>query len=422
MIAAVVVAACAASHAAADDISFASEPDYAAQDAAIDFASFGFGGKSSRKSSGCSCCADPWVVSREPICYQSHLGGLTNLATSIDNGDNFKMPFSGGAWHWFHQTFNGAPGGYGIPTIRDTYFWYLYADPEYTTANGNKIGGHMELRLRETDTFRSFVDDQIWTWELYGYLHNDELGTLKAGQLFNRFGIFWDGVFFGNAPYFDGLKLDADYGLSWEKTTEIDDCLSVDSYLQFFFHEDQSNGSFAGADAESVDGYTEKNTGVARLVPTWTRADGSQLAIGASAMVGQIDSQIALPDETVWAYGLDATYTKGRWMAFAEGSQTFGVRNPVSYVSGGASDELINFLTGIHYTRGAVTYRCSYSNSIYKNPDAVQNMLLAGTTITLSPDVDLYIEYVNQRVDGATLPGRNGAFFNSLEWVINWHF
>ena len=98
------------------------------------------------------------------------------------------------------------------------------------------------------------------------------------------------------------------------------------------------------------------------------------------------------------------------------------MRNPVNYVSGGPSDQLTNFLAGIHYTRGAVTYRCSYSNSIYENPHAVQNMLLAGTTITLSPDVDLYIEYVNQRVDGATLPGRNGAFFNSLEWVINWHF
>ncbi|MCB9873844.1 MAG: hypothetical protein H6821_06655 [Planctomycetaceae bacterium] len=402
----------------ANDIRFATDSDNSAEDLTSDLASFDLCGGTCR----CNCCPDPWVVSREPICCRSHLGGLTNLATSIGNGCNFKMPFSGGAWHWFHQSLNGSPGGYGIPDLRGTYFWYLYADPEYATAAGNKIGGHMELRLRERDQFRSFTDDQVWTWELYGYLHNDQLGTLKVGQLFNRFGLFWDGVFFGNAAYFDGLKLDADYGVSWEKTTEIDDCLSVDTYVQFFFHEDQCNGSFTGADAESVAGYTEKNTGVARLVPIWTRADGSQVAIGASAMVGQIDSQIALPDETVWSYGMDVTYTKGRWKAFAEGSQTFGVRNPVNYVSGGASDELTNFLAGIHYTRGAITYRCSYSNSIYKNPDGVLHMLLAGTTIMLSPDVDLYIEYVNQRVDGATLPGRNGDFFNGIEWVINWHF
>lgn len=369
-----------------------------------------------------SCCPEAWVVSREPLSEIAYLDRLTDLGGKIDNGDNFKMPVTGGAWHWFHESLIGGPGGYGIPGISGTYFWYLYADPVFTTQAGNKIGGHTELRLRENDKFRSFVDDQVWTWELYGYIHNDQLGTLKAGQLFNRFGLFWDGTFFGNAAYFDGLKLDADYGLSWEKTTEIHDCLKVDSYLQFFFHEDQSNGSFAGADAESIAGYTERNTGVARLAPTWTRADGSQIALGASAMVGQLDSSIALPDDTMWAYGFDLTYTKGPWKAFAEGSQLFGVRNPVNYVSGGPSDQLTNFLFGLHYTRGAVTYRCNYSNSIYENPGAVQNMLLTGTTITLTKHIDLYLEWVNQRVDGADLPGRNGPFFNSLEYVLNWHF
>jgi hypothetical protein len=370
----------------------------------------------------CRCCPDPWVVSREPYFCGSDLDCLPDLGSMFDNGCNFKMPITGGAWHWFHQSLNGDPGGYGIPGLRDTYFWYLFADPEYNTAAGNKIGGHMELRLRETDTFRSFIDDQVWPWELYGYISNDDLGTLKAGQLYNRFGLMWDGVFFGNAAYFDGLKLDADYGLSWEKTTEIDSCLKVDSYFQYFFHEDQSNGSFAGADAESVFGYTEKNTGVARIVPTWTREDGSQLSLGASAMVGQIDSTIALPDETVWAYGLDATYTNGPWKMMIEGSQTFGVRNPVNYVSGGPSDQLTNFLGAVHYTRGAVTYRCSYSNSIYEHPYAIQNMVVAGATITLTKNVDLYVEYVNERVDHAAIPAQNQTFFDGIEWVINWHF
>ena len=69
-----------------------------------------------------------------------------------------------------------------------------------------------------------------------------------------------------------------------------------------------------------------------------------------------------------------------------------------------------------------MTYRASYSNSIDENPDAVQNMVVAGTTITVTKNIDLYFEYVRQRVDGADLPGRNGEFFNSFEYVINWHF
>lgn len=385
----------------------------------------GLGGEKTHNgecSTWCTCCPDPWIDSREPLFRHSYLDWLTNLGSKIDDGCHFTMPISGGAWHWFHQSLIGRPGGYGIPGLRNTYFWYLYADPEYTNAAGNRIGGHVELRLRETDTFRTFIDDQVWTWEAYGYIQNDDLGTLKAGQLYNRFGIFWDGVFFGNAPYFDGLKLDADYGISWEKTSEIRDCFSIDSYAQFFFHEDQSNGSFGGADAESVSGYSEKNTGVFRLVPTWTRADGSQLAVGGSAMVGEIDSKIVLPDEVVWAYGMDATYTKGPWKTFIEGSQLNGVRNPVNYVSGGPSDELINFLAGVQYTHGAVTYRCVYSNSIYDNPHAVQNMLLTGATATLTDHLDLYVEWVHQRVDHADIAAQEGYFFNGIEWVLNWHF
>ena len=248
-------------------------------------------------------------------------------------------------------------------------------------------------------------------------------GTLKAGLLYKQFGKFWDGVFFGNAPYFDGAKLDADYGVSWESTYEVNKCFKIDRYYQFFFHEDSSNGSFGGGDAESVAGYTEENTGVVRIVPTWTFANGATAALGFSGLAGQINSRRPdLTDEKVYAYAVDLTYTRGRWMAFVEGAQTFGVINPVRYVSGGPSDTISNIWTGVHYNRGPVTYRVSYSNSIDENPDAVQNMVLAGATVTLTKNIDLYFEYVHERVDGAELPGQNGEFFNSLEYVINWHF
>ena len=49
-------------------------------------------------------------------------------------------------------------------------------------------------------------------------------------------------------------------------------------------------------------------------------------------------------------------------------------------------------------------------------------MLLAGATVAVSKHIDFYLEYVNQRVDDATIPGQNGYFFYGLEWVINWHF
>lgn len=363
---------------------------------------------------------EPWIVSRTPYfdC------GIDN-PVSIDGcicGNKFDMPLTFGAYHWFHQSLNGQSGGYGIDGLRNTYFWYINADPRLDLGNDRAVGGHVELRLRETDTFRSFIDDQIWPWEAYGYLEN-ERGKFKTGLLYKQFGLGWDGVFFGNAQYFDGMKLDADYGLSWEATRKIDDGFSVNSYTQFFFHEDQSNGSFAGADPESIENYTERNTGVVRIVPTWTTCNLGQVELGFSGLVGQLDSRrIDLQDDTATAYAIDLTYTRGPWKTLFEASQRFGLFHPVNYVSGGPSDQITNYLAGVHYTVGAATYRCSYSNSITENPGATQNMVVAGVTCTVTKNVDVYLEYVNQRVDGAELPGQNGVFFDSLEYVLAWHF
>ena len=61
-----------------------------------------FGGETSDEcgcSTCCSCCPDPWVVSREPLFCHSYLDCLTELGSKIDNGCNFKMPITGGAWH-----------------------------------------------------------------------------------------------------------------------------------------------------------------------------------------------------------------------------------------------------------------------------------------------------------------------------------
>lgn len=83
---------------------------------------------------------------------------------------------------------------------------------------------------------------------------------------------------------------------------------------------------------------------------------------------------------------------------------------------------MINTRAGIQYTHNAVTYRCIYSNSIYDDQDAVQNILLAGTTVTLTDHVDLYVKWVHQRVDDADVAAQQGYFFNALEWVVSWHF
>jgi hypothetical protein len=49
-------------------------------------------------------------------------------------------------------------------------------------------------------------------------------------------------------------------------------------------------------------------------------------------------------------------------------------------------------------------------------------MVLAGVTVTLTKHVDLYLEYVNHRIDENAVPAINGFVFHSIEYVLNWHF
>jgi len=336
--------------------------------------------------------------------------------------DDLDLPIGAGAWHWYAEDISTSNDGYGTRGLRGTYWWYITADPEYDLGDGRKVGGHLEYRLRDGDRFRSFFDSKFWSYEAYGYFHDDEWGTLKAGQIWKRFGLDWDGVFFGNVAYFDGFKLDPDYGVSWEKTTEIDDRLSLDSFVQFFFHEDGVNGSFGGADSESVPGVHERNTAVVRLVPTWTRCDGSTVALGVSGLAGKIDSNVAaIPKENVSAWALDLTYAKDRWKMFGEVLQSYGRINPARYVSGGPSNRITDFLAGVHYTDGPVTYRASYSAGIDDNPYANHGLVVAGTTIQLTEAVELYVEYVNQQVDNNN-PAGHIEFFDSVNFIVHWTY
>ena len=335
--------------------------------------------------------------------------------------NELPFPVKLGAWHWYAEDISGPNDGYGIPGLRGTYWWEIIATPEIDLGCGRAVGGHVNYRLRDGDYFRDFFDSKFWSYELYAFYRSEELGTIKAGQIWKRFGLDWDGVFFGNVAYFDGFKLDPDWGLSWERTTEVDSNFKVDSFVQFYFHEDGVNGSFGGADSESVVGLHERNTGVVRVVPTWTYCDGSTLALGLSGLVGEIESdRAAFSDERVGAWAVDATYTKDNWKVFGEVLQSYGRINPARYTSGGPSNRLTDFLVGAHYIVGPVTYRASYSLGIDDNPYATNSLVVAGATIKLTRYVDLYLEYVNQQVDSA--PSGHVEFFDSVNAIIYWSY
>ena len=126
-------------------------------------------------------------------------------------------------------------------------------------------------------------------------------------------------------------------------------------------------------------------------------------------------------NQTPAAYAVDMNYCTGPWRFLLEGQQYFGRRNPVRWISGGPSNRISDLLTGIHYTRGSITYRCNYSCTMDSNPSGVQNLVVTGVTVAATKNVDLYFEYVKQQIGGNANPALDGELFNSLNFILHWH-
>jgi hypothetical protein len=366
---------------------------------------------------------DQMVVPEAPPAGSNTVFGTTIFDNLKAKKDEAGIPISLGAWHWWRFGDEGpSSNGYGIPGLRGTYFWTIDVDPRFEIDGSTfeAVGLHTQVRLREEGKFRPFIDNDVWTWEAYAYAETT-YGKFKAGQIWKRFGLDWDGVFYGNVAYFDGFKLDPDLGVSWEETYVIDDSFKIDAIAQFFVREDGINGSLVGSDAESTNAFREENTAVIRFVPTWTLEDGATVALGLGGSVGEIDAAgPVFADDTFAAWVVDLTYAKGDFKVFGEVLQSHGTIHPTRYVSGGPSDRLTDYLVGTSYRTGSVTWRANYSAGFDDNPGGESSLFLPGATIALTPNVDLYAEYVHWVVepDG----GPEGTFEDGFQLIVNWRF
>lgn len=370
-----------------------------------------------------------------PLLEASRLDGIGRSLTQCK--ERSSLPVTLGAWHWWHVNTGGPfDDGYGIPELSGTYSYYLYFDPEWETdwKVVEKTGVHIDLRFRDGgDPFRPFYSSSVaWFDTAYAWALTD-YGTIKGGAIWKRFGLDWDGTWWGPVQYFDGFKLDTDWGVSWEDTPEMDQGFKVDKFIQFFIHENAINGSLVGADPESIIGSAERNTLVARLVPTWQVSSRETMALGISALVGQIENAPFLrPAEGVFTYpsngdqvqaawAVDLTYATKDFRLYGEAGQSYGTRSPIRYTSGGPSNRLTSVLAGFQYACGPLTTRFNYSVAFDDNPAATQHLFVPSVTLALTDNIDLQVEYVRQHVQG-------NAFSpviemeDGLQFLVHWQF
>lgn len=372
-----------------------------------------------------TCASEAWFrfdsEAKSVLPADNPIDGLMKKALAPK--DWLDFPVNVGGWHWWNIDTGGVGnGGYGSAGFRGTYAYYVIGQPSVTLDDGSKIGGFVFFAGRDGDPYRTFYSRNFWFLEGYASYSNDDLGTLKGGLVNNKFGL--DGYlgFIGTAPYFDGFIMDADYGISWEKTHEVCDDLSIDTFAQFFFHDGEWNGSLRNHDAESVVGVHEKNTAVLRVVPKWTLDEGSTLAWGVSGMVGNIDSDVAgFSTGTRSVVGTDFDYNKGPLNLRGEILQIHGPTVPNRFASGGPSNRITSMTAEAAYTVGPVKYRSVYSASHDANPDGRQNIWSVGAVTQVTPNVRLFTEYSEWTVDGNDFVG-HAKIIEGVQVVVHWQY
>jgi hypothetical protein len=347
---------------------------------------------------------------------------VTKLYDDVEKwkSDN-HIPIEVGAWHWWHMNrLHPHDFMYGQRGLEGTYYYYLKFDPEMALDNGAKVGAHIDARARDGDaSFRPFYESNLWLWEAYGWVDVCDI-KIKAGKIWRRFGLDWDGSWYGNVAYFDGWKLDPDWGASVEHTCHFSNGMTMPTFVQAFFAQDKVNGSLVGADAESDEHASERESVVLRAVPTWTSEKLGTFAVGGSWQAGKINHHDR-SDNTVTAGAVDASWSKSGFKAFAEWIQTIGERNSANYVTGGGSSSSKIGEIGGSYTYKWATLKANVSHGEYDNPGGSQVLYLVGVDFAVLKNVTFTCEYV--RWDTKAQHGSPRAFFeDGFSFVINWHF
>jgi hypothetical protein len=373
---------------------------------------------------------EPMPASDLDAAVQSTIFRGDPVSNAYDDFQKWKkeegVPVSVGAWHWWHMNRNEPHDlHYGTPDLGGTYFWYVHFDPEMGEGD-NKMGMHVDARFRDGDErFRPFFRSRAWLWEAYLWADICD-ARVKAGKIWRRFGLDWDGSWYGNIPYFDGWKLDPDWGVSAEGNTDLSQWtgngIKAPWFLQVFGYEDRVNGSISGADAESDKKARERWSVNARVVPTYEMGDKGKIELGLSWQAGHIDSHNGVyGDHTVTAGAVDLTWSQGPVKVFGEAMRSIGARNPVNYVTGGASDRSRDWLLGAQYKYQFATLRATVSHGNYSNPGGKQLFYLLGVTLAVTKNVDFYVEWV--RWDAAGHAGGGRPYIDdSFNFILNWNF
>jgi predicted porin len=280
------------------------------------------------------------------------------------------------------------------------------------------FGAHAQVRFRDESPFRTFFgNDRVWLYEGYAYAKAPAWGTIKAGKIWSRFGLDWDDSFWGNVAYYNGYKLDPEWGVSWEHQVDWTR-LSLPWFVQVFFGEDEVNGSIAGGGAESSAIIDEEITGIVRVVPTYHLNKNTDIALGLSALAGSVTATDNSEDMRT-AFSADLTVTWCDLKVYGEVIFADGGVHESHYATGGQTTGKTIFQGGAAYTYGPATIRGTYSRGEYTSPGGNEDILLLGLDLKVTNWLTLTVEYQDWNVK-SDAAAASTSFEDGVSIILHW--
>jgi len=288
---------------------------------------------------------------------------------------------------------------------------------------------HVQGRWRDTK-LRSFYPSNGWlqeAWVAYTVGPSDEGSgdgrpasrpvaltvTFRAGKIYQRLGRFWDGSFFGNVQYFDGLKLDPEFGAEAAARAPLGTSSGViEAYVQGLLGDDHISGALPGRDFKTLTGARKQGlaagvrgrialaspggsplVAAVRLSGLTSRAELPDTLRGLSpAGSGSAFARVGGPHRTLDYVSFDGELDWKHLLAYGEWTRrSTGLLGPPGATIPGS--RATYWLAGAHATVGPLTLRYNFSQGRYQDAGWRDTIHQPGITVRLGPGVSALLEY-----------------------------
>lgn len=339
-----------------------------------------------------------------------------DFATAISK-EKIEFDFHGEFDLWYYR-----PQQSWVDENFSIFTFNLIGDAVY-----QETGFHSELRVSDT-WYRGFYLSNVWFQEIYLYYKQPHY-IFKVGKEYTHFGRFWDGSYYGNVMYFDGLKLSPDAGFSFEGDFANTHGYKLNYYLQYFVIDGTTNGSLdnnsqpgeggpggaqlgsgaplvgadipanyniSGRDTISIPSSHRRNTTIARVVPTFDIAGGElQLGLNYEYLLADIEPAGFFGPRRVNVNrnAVDLTYTRGPFMIFFEHAHQHG-QSVVDYpIPQDASVRVDYNWTGLSYKHDKIIYYYNYSEAFYRTQNVHEVTQIPGFSYSFKKYLTAAFEY-----------------------------